>query len=226
MHGSCTGGFRWTDPATIVQASPFAYGTVRGVGSCSRAGSSRRCTSDTLSQREKSQPFWRTKALEDLDPREWESLCDGCGRCCLLKLEDDETGQLHHTRLACRLLDIGSCRCRDYHNRHAKVSDCIRIDAAAVRSLGWLPPTCGYRLVAEGKDLLWWHPLMSGDPDTVHTAGISVRGLARSETGVRERDFERYIIAPDLVGRLPESRSPAISPAAKQSNPPRKAKTS
>ena len=153
-------------------------------------------------------------------------LCDGCGRCCLLKLEDDETGQLHHTRLACRLLDIGSCRCRDYDNRHAKVSDCIRIDAAAVRSLRWLPPTCGYRLVAEGKDLLWWHPLISRDPDTVHVAGISVRGLARSETGVRERDFERYIIAPDLIKRRPEVRPPAVRPVARQPRSHQKAKTS
>ena len=147
-----------------------------------------------MSHTETPLPFWRTKALEDLDATEWESLCDGCGRCCLLKLEDEDTGDLHHTRLACRLLDIGQCRCRDYDNRHDIVSDCIRIDAATVRTLPWLPDTCGYRLVAEGRDLAWWHPLVSGDPLTVHAAGISVRGFARSETGVRERDFERYII--------------------------------
>ena len=140
-------------------------------------------------------PFWRAKSLEDLDEREWEQLCDGCGRCCLLKLEDQDSGEIHHTRLACRLLDIGACRCRDYERRHEIVSDCIRIDAQTVRSLSWLPSTCGYRLVAEGKDLAWWHPLVSGDPATVHEAGISVRALARSETGVRERDLDRYIIA-------------------------------
>ena len=112
----------------------------------------------------------------------------------MLKLEDEDSGDLHFTRLACRLLDIGACRCRDYTNRHKVVSDCIKIDAATVRSLRWLPATCGYRLVAEGKDLAWWHPLVSGDPQTVHAAGISIRGFARSETGVRERDFERYII--------------------------------
>ena len=139
-------------------------------------------------------PFWRTKSLEELDQQQWESLCDGCGRCCLLKLEDDETGELFHTRLACRLLDIGACRCRDYHNRHTVVSDCIRIDAATVKTLRWLPKTCAYRLVAEGRDLAWWHPLKSGSPDTVHEAGISVRSLARSETGVREQDLQRYII--------------------------------
>jgi uncharacterized protein len=151
-------------------------------------------------------PFWRVKALEELNATEWESLCDGCGRCCLLKLEDDETSELHLTRLACRLLDIGQCRCRDYDNRHKIVSDCLRIDAATVRSLAWLPATCGYRLVADGKELAWWHPLVSGDPQTVHIAGISVRHFARSETGVRERDFERYIVD-DLPAGLP--RQPA-----------------
>lgn len=139
-------------------------------------------------------PFWRTKRLEELDAREWEALCDGCGRCCLLKLEDDETGELFHTRLACRLLDIGACRCRDYDNRHTAVNDCIRIDAEKVRSLRWLPSSCGYRRVAEGRDLAWWHPLVSGNPDTVHEAGISVRSLARSEVGVPERSLNRYII--------------------------------
>jgi uncharacterized protein len=180
---------------------------------------------DPLGRQEKARPFWQTKSLEELDAGEWESLCDGCGRCCLLKLEDDETGQLHHTRLACRLLDIGSCRCLDYDNRNIKVSDCIRIDPETVRSLRWLPPTCGYRLVAEGKDLMWWHPLISGDPDTVHTAGVSVRGLARSEVGVRERDIERYIITTELLGNGASSKKASKEAPPRQPRANRKAKT-
>lgn len=147
-----------------------------------------------MSKPPKSTPFWRAKKLEELTAQEWESLCDGCGRCCLLKLEDEDTGELFHTRLACRLLDIGACRCRDYDNRHTIVNDCIRIDAEKVRTLRWLPVSCGYRRVAEGRDLAWWHPLVSGSPDTVHEAGISVRSLARSEVGVPERSISRYII--------------------------------
>lgn len=145
-------------------------------------------------------PFWRRKKLEELDSVEWEQLCDGCGRCCLNKLEDEDTGEIHLTRLACALLDVGSCRCSDYPNRKKKMPDCIQIDAAKARSISWLPPTCGYRLVAEGQDLPWWHPLVSGTPDTVHQAGISVRGWARSEKGVKVEAYWRYII-PDY-GRV------------------------
>lgn len=141
------------------------------------------------------EPFWRVKTLEQMSETEWESLCDGCGRCCLLKLEDDDTGEIHLTRLACKLLDLKSCRCKDYANRQKHVSDCLRIDPAAVRRLTWLPPTCGYRLIADGKDLAWWHPLVSGSPDTVHAAGISVGSWARSEKGIKETSVERYIIS-------------------------------
>jgi uncharacterized cysteine cluster protein YcgN (CxxCxxCC family) len=140
------------------------------------------------------EPFWRVKALEEMTPTEWESLCDGCGRCCLLKLEDEDTGQVFLTRLACRLLDISSCRCSDYANRFARVSDCLAIDPAAVRRIDWLPQTCGYRLVRDGKDLFWWHPLVSGDPTTVHSAGISVQKFARSEARVKPENVARYII--------------------------------
>ena len=139
-------------------------------------------------------PFWRVKALEDMSPGEWESLCDGCGRCCLNKLEDEDTGEIHLTRLACALLDITTCRCSDYANRKSLMPDCIQIDPAKARSLPWLPSTCGYRLVAEGKDLAWWHPLVSGTEATVHEAGISVRRVARSETGVKLESYWRYII--------------------------------
>jgi uncharacterized protein len=120
-------------------------------------------------------PFWRAKSLEAMSPAEWESLCDGCARCCLVKLEDEETGDIHHTDVGCTLLDGAACRCRDYDNRQGRVPDCVRLTPAAVRALCWLPPTCAYRLVAEGRDLYWWHPLVSGDPATVHMAGVSVR---------------------------------------------------
>lgn len=140
------------------------------------------------------QPFWRTKSLDQLDSGEWEALCDGCGQCCLLKLEDSETEELYHTRLACRLLDIGKCRCSDYENRHQQVADCVVMRADNLADYSWLPATCAYRLIDECKDLFWWHPLVSGRQETVHEAGISVRGWARSETGVPEARLDYYIV--------------------------------
>ena len=121
------------------------------------------------------QPFWVAKTLDEMTPAEWESVCDGCARCCLVKLEDEDTGDIHYTDVGCTLLDGEACRCRDYANRQAKVADCVRLTPEAVRTLRWLPKTCGYRLLAEGKPLEWWHPLVSGNPDTVHLAEISVR---------------------------------------------------
>lgn len=123
-----------------------------------------------------SPPFWRSKSLEEMTEAEWESLCDGCGRCCLVKLEDEDTGRILATDIGCRLFDAGTCRCRDYENRSQTVPDCVTLTPDAVRTLSWLPPTCAYRLVGEGKDLPWWHPLVSGDPQTVVEAGVSVRG--------------------------------------------------
>jgi uncharacterized protein len=121
-------------------------------------------------------PFWKTKSLTEMIPSEWESLCDGCGKCCLSKLEDEDTGEIHWTSVACRLFDSGACKCRDYSNRTKKVHDCVQLTPENVGTISWLPATCAYRLVNEGKDLFDWHPLISGSPNTVHEAGISVRG--------------------------------------------------
>ncbi len=143
---------------------------------------------------EPAEPFWRAKTLEELTATEWESLCDGCGRCCLNKLEYEDTGEIEWTDLACVLLDGQSCRCTDYRHRHQKVVGCIALTPQEVRKLRWLPPTCGYRLVAEGRDLYWWHHLVSGDPETVHQAGISVRGRTTSEVGKSIDDFEDHVV--------------------------------
>jgi uncharacterized cysteine cluster protein YcgN (CxxCxxCC family) len=130
-------------------------------------------------------PFWRAKALEDMSTAEWESLCDGCGRCCLVKLEDEDTGAIHFTDIGCKLLDGDTCRCADYRRRRRRVRDCVKLTPETVRSLTWLPVTCAYRLVADGRDLAWWHPLVSGSDETVHEAGVSVRGrVSASEEDV------------------------------------------
>lgn len=121
-------------------------------------------------------PFWRRKTLSEMSRPEWESLCDGCARCCLLKLEDIDTGEIAYTDISCKLLDSGACRCSDYENRQLSVPDCVVLEAKNIVNLGWMPSSCAYRLIAEKKDLAWWHPLVSGDPNTVHEAGISVRG--------------------------------------------------
>ncbi len=129
-------------------------------------------------------PFWRRKTLAEMDLKEWESLCDGCGRCCTLKFEDEDTGEIHSTSIVCRLLDLDTCRCTRYAKRHRLVPDCVQLDAQTVRRHRWLPRSCAYRRLAEGRDLAWWHPLVSGDPQTVVDAGVSVYGNVVSQQAV------------------------------------------
>ncbi len=140
-----------------------------------------------------SEPFWKTKSLAEMTKPEWESLCDGCGRCCLNKLEDEDTGEYLYTRAACKLLNIETCQCTDYINRAAKVPDCVTLSAQNVRELGWLPETCAYRRLDEGKGLSWWHPLVSGTPDTVRQAGISIEQEAYTEEGITVEELVHHI---------------------------------
>lgn len=162
------------------------------------------------------QPFWRVKRLGEMTAAEWESLCDGCGRCCLLKLQDEDTERVFYVDVSCRLLDQTSCRCSDYPNRAAQVPDCVRLTPEAVEEIGWLPVTCAYRLIQEGRDLPWWHPLVSGRAETVHEAGVSVRGrIYASETEVSLLELEDRIV--NWPGKWPKRargrRAPADSKA-------------
>ncbi|MDN6179894.1 MAG: YcgN family cysteine cluster protein [Halomonas subglaciescola] len=139
--------------------------------------------------------FWERFALEELNDAEWEALCDGCGQCCLLKLHDEDTEEVAVLNVACRLLDTHSCQCSDYPNRFDSVPDCTQLTPALVREFGWLPHTCGYRRVAEGRKLAGWHPLLSNDAERVHRKGISVRGFAVSQDDVPDDRLEEHIIA-------------------------------
>ncbi|MDF1790255.1 MAG: YcgN family cysteine cluster protein [Thalassobaculaceae bacterium] len=138
--------------------------------------------------------FWETKSLAQMTKSEWESLCDGCGRCCLVKLQDADTDEISYTDVACKLLDGTSCRCSDYPNRRKKVSDCVVLSVKLVSQLQWMPSTCAYRLLQEGKPLYWWHHLECGDPDAVHEAGISVRGRVISETLVGDAELVEHVV--------------------------------
>lgn len=138
--------------------------------------------------------YWRRKTLEQMNEREWESLCDNCGKCCVISLEDADTGELHLTDVSCKLFDSKKCQCGDYENRKQYVPDCVKLTPKNVPKLDWLPRTCAYRLVSEGKDLYWWHPLMSGDVNTVHTAKASVRGKTRGEGRLKVPGLMKRII--------------------------------
>src|SRR5689334_8893592 len=149
-------------------------------------------------------PFWRRKAMKDMTREEWESLCDGCGRCCLNKLQEDGSDRTYYTDVGCRLLDDKTCRCTDYAHRSQKVRDCVTLTSRNINRISWLPPTCAYVLVAKGHDLYWWHPLVSGDPESVHAAGVSVRGRVRfSEDQVGDDDLEKHVVS--WPGKVPKA---------------------
>lgn len=138
------------------------------------------------------QPFWKVKKLPEMTREEWESLCDGCARCCLFKLEDEDTGELYYTEVACKLLDFKTCNCTQYKTRSTLVPDCITMSPENSEVFSWFPATCAYKLLDEGKDLPSWHPLVTGDPDSVHKAGISIGSWAVPEEDVD--DVEDHII--------------------------------
>ncbi len=139
-------------------------------------------------------PFWETLTLDEMSDEQWESLCDGCGRCCAVKLQDPASKKIHYTRAACRLLDTEACRCTDYANRARRVPDCAVLDPRTVREFDWLPQSCAYRRLAQGKKLSWWHPLISGSTDSVHEAGISVRGQLISEDHIHESEIPALLV--------------------------------
>ncbi|HVW93735.1 MAG TPA: YcgN family cysteine cluster protein [Devosia sp.] len=142
----------------------------------------------------KTMPFWEEKSLEEMTPAEWESLCDGCGRCCLIKLEDEDSGVIITSDVRCRLLDGETCRCTDYPNRQRKVPDCVKLTPQNVAEIAWIPTTCAYRRLAEGRGLPWWHPLISGDPETVAAVGVSVRGRTFGEDDVKPGEWESHAV--------------------------------
>jgi len=139
-------------------------------------------------------PFWETKQLHELDKTEWESLCDGCAKCCVHKLEVEETGEIHYTCVACRLLDVNTCRCTNYGQRHELVPECAVLSADHPEHFAWMPETCAYRLVQEGKSLPDWHPLTTGDPASVHAHGASAKKKLIPEFLADEEHLEKYIV--------------------------------
>jgi hypothetical protein len=144
-------------------------------------------------------PFWETKRLEQMSAREWESLCDGCGLCCLVRFEDEDTGEVIPTRVSCRLFDADLCRCSDYENRKAHVPDCIKLTPWNIEDLLWMPKSCAYRRLHENRGLPDWHPLITGDPESVHRAGVSVRRQTVNERALEDPEDALDFTAYDLM---------------------------
>ena len=144
-------------------------------------------------------PFWKTKSLAQMSPEEWESLCDGCGLCCVIRFEDEVSGEIIPTRVHCKLFDTGACACSNYVERKLHVPDCIKLTPNNIEALEWMPRSCAYRRLHEGKDLPAWHPLVTGDPESVHRAGVSVRGQTISEASLAEEEDALDFAAWDLT---------------------------
>jgi uncharacterized protein len=142
----------------------------------------------------KVQPWWESLSLAEMSDSQWESLCDGCAKCCLVKLEDYDSAEIYYTNVSCQLLDTESCRCSDYPGRHKVVDDCIKLDRHKINTLAWLPKSCSYRLIAAGQSLPEWHHLRSGDHEMIHSFGASLRGKVVSELEVKDEDIEDHII--------------------------------
>lgn len=151
-----------------------------------------------MGQQADQRPFWERKRLEQMNRDEWEALCDGCGKCCLHKLEDENSGRVFYTNVACRLLDARTCRCSHYQDRQQYVADCLTLTPQRIHQFKWLPSSCAYRRLAEGRGLAWWHPLVCGDPEAVHRAGISAQEQTISESKVDLTKLEDYLaVEPD-----------------------------
>lgn len=141
-----------------------------------------------------SERFWETVALQDMTEKQWESLCDSCGKCCLHKLQDEDSDELYYTKVVCRYMDQEACNCTEYSQRQILVPDCVKLSPDNLNDLDWMPNTCAYRLLNEGKPLPDWHHLVSGSKSTVHTAGVSVRGRCLSEEYVHPDGLEEHIV--------------------------------
>jgi len=139
--------------------------------------------------------FWEIKSLEEMTSTEWESLCDGCGRCCLNKLEDEDTGEIYYTNVACHLLDLNSCSCKDYSHRLQRVPFCIKVETQTLAQVRELPRSCAYRCLASGESLADWHPLITGNPASVHEAGISILGRVVSEEYIHPDQLSEHVIS-------------------------------
>jgi len=145
------------------------------------------------------EPFWKRKRLDEMTAAEWESLCDGCGLCCLVRFEDEDTGEIIPTRVHCKLFNPETCTCTDYADRRRHVPDCIKLTPGNIEALEWMPMSCAYRRLYEGRDLAAWHPLVSGDPESVHRANVSVRGQTINEDALADPEDALDFAAADLL---------------------------